>query len=384
VSHNSTQQRSKASNTGHLMLPRGINMFKEDAGGRAALDILPYCVTDARHPDRDEERDIAVEGSLWYRRPYKLHRSIGVRNVAVVCPTSIGKRCPICDYREKLVKEDKRDWKDPVVSSLRPSDRNLYYVVPQGDGKYEKKPHLWDISQFCFQDMLNDEFGEDEAFEDFPDLENGLTLRIRFSDEKIERTSFAKASRIDFEPRKYAYDEKLIGGLTSLDEVIDVKDYREVERLFFATEDVEEDVEDSHPPRGGVREPSGSITRPKSDAPTVLRRRSGSTATEPEQPDPELDQDGAAGGPGPLAHDRRPASPAPMEPSPAATAATTRRPASGDPSRAAPARSRGGDAGECPSGYVFGVDVDTKDECDKCPVWNECMDEKDALAAAAQ
>src|SRR5271167_1155673 len=86
VVHNSQQQLRKESNYGHLKLPRGVNVFKEEAGGRINLDILPYFVTDKRHPDRDDDLDIARVGGLWYKRPYRLHRSIGVKDTSVVCP----------------------------------------------------------------------------------------------------------------------------------------------------------------------------------------------------------------------------------------------------------------------------------------------------------
>ena len=50
VSFNSAQQRSKASNFGHLVLPRGVPVFKEEGNTRVNIDILPYMVTDTAHP----------------------------------------------------------------------------------------------------------------------------------------------------------------------------------------------------------------------------------------------------------------------------------------------------------------------------------------------
>jgi hypothetical protein len=365
VTHNATQQRSKASNYGHLLLPRGVNVFEEDPGGRIALDILPYFVTDAHHPDRDEEFETAVEGSLWYRRPYKLHRSIGADNKAVVCLSSVGRKCPICEYRAKRIADGEK-WDDQAIKAMRPSDRDLYYVVPKGSRKHEEKAYLWDISQFCFQALLNEELEENEEFGDFPDLEHGLTLIIRFSEEKFMNNSFAKASAIKFEERDgYDYAEKVVRDLPSLDDVLDVKEYREVERLFF--EGGEEGEDDPQPREEERSQATQTIARQKSSAVTPLRRpaepaEQPTTQTRPRRP--------------PEAADDREDHPETV---------VTRR--SSDLTRSSPAASGGGNGaavGECPSGYRFGVDVDTKDECNECPVWNECMDAHDAHQPTAR
>src|ERR1700722_4822173 len=178
VAKNSQQQRTRASNYGHLRLPRGVNVFKETPGGRASLDFLPYVVTDERHPDRDDEDGTAVPDSTWYRRPYRLHKRIGSNDDSIVC---LGKRCPICEYRARLLAEG-ADYTDPIISDLKASDRNLYYVVPKDDKSYEDRPHIWDMSQFLFQDKLNDELEENPDFGDFPELEDGRTVRIRFAE----------------------------------------------------------------------------------------------------------------------------------------------------------------------------------------------------------
>src|SRR5271157_458182 len=380
VSHNSTQQRSKAANYGHLHLPRGVNVFKEEAGGRIALDILPYFVTDLHHPDRDDEREIAIEGTLWYRRPYKLHRSIGADNASVVCLGSIGKKCPICEYRAKQLSEG-ANWQDEAIKAMRPSDRNLYYTVPKGSSKHEEKPYLWDISQFLFQEKLNNELEENEEFGDFPDPEKGLTLRIRFSEEKLGNNSYAETSRIDFAERDYAYDEKLIRDLPSLDEMLDIKDYREVERLFFESDTGDEDeplpsaehvrnrqTTSSDERRDVVRSTEhrpAEVTRPKQspateEVPTVttLKRSSRRDAEQVVAREETQQQNGGDENEVPVISRSEP----------------TRH----HQTRPAPVEKAG--ANKCPSGFRFGVDVDTKPECDECPVWSDCMDTHEAAA----
>jgi len=57
------RQKAAGSSYGYLKLPKGVKMFKEDPKSRVELDIIPYIVTDPKHPDLDEELEIAVVGS---------------------------------------------------------------------------------------------------------------------------------------------------------------------------------------------------------------------------------------------------------------------------------------------------------------------------------
>jgi hypothetical protein len=342
-------------------------MFKEDPGGRVELDILPYEVTDERHPDRDDEAEVAVPGSLWYRRPYKLHRTIGTDNKTIVCPGSVGRKCPICDHRTHLL-EGGADWQEKVVKDLRPSNRDLYVVRPLGSKKFEERPHIWDISQFCFQDKLNDELEENDEWEEFPDLEHGLTLKIRFSEEKIGSNSFAETSRIDFEPRKYKYGDAILREVPNLDEVLDLKDYDEVERLFFESEP------------GDSADPQAEITRPRAERPaTRSRSRDGDESGESptvvsmpprrngrEREEPADRRRPDRGRPDPDARD-------------GGDVVTTiaSRPSREKAKPTPPSESESAADGECPHGHRFGVDTDAKPECGECKVWDECMDARD-------
>lgn len=371
VQANAKQQMAKASNYGHLRLPKGVNVFKEEPGGRSNLDILPYIVTDARHSDRNEEFEVAIEGSPWYRRPYKVHKNIGVANVSVICPTTFGRKCPICEYRSKLMQPvaeggSGAKWDDKSVKDLRASDRNLYYVVPKGSSKHEERPYIWDISSFCFQDKLNEELLENEEFCEFMSPDEGLMLKIRFSEEKMGGNSFAKTSRIDFEQRDYVYDDAAIRGLTSLDECLDLKEYREIEKLFFEDDGGDEDDrdlarrEDNEEQGEEPRSPSLSKPRPAS---TMAKPRPASVAdseSEPDEAEGEQAEEVEEETPPPR---QRPAS------------SQVRQPASTKPKPAAKSVAA---EGECPHGHVFGVDVDAYDECSECTLWSECMDAKEA------
>ena len=355
VNYNSGQQRNKAANYGHLSLPKGVSVFKEEPNSRVQLDILPYVVTDEHHPDRDEERGVATKGSLWYRRPYKLHRNVGAENNSYVCPTSIGKKCPICEYRAKLLAEG-ANWQDDSVKQLRASDRDVYYVVPKNDKKLEDKPHIWDISQFLFQAKLNDELEENPDYGEFPDLESGYTLRIRFSEENIGSNKYADTSRIDFEQRDYVYENAVIEKLGSLDEVLVIKDYKELSELFFESGD-----EDAKP-----------VTRAETSRPRETAERPRESATRPK----ETATQEADGRPKP--EERETARPKDdSKPADQQRSTFTRAKAGGGakPAEQRQERPAVGGKDQCPHGHKFGVDNDKFDECENCKIWSACGDE---------
>lgn len=395
IAHNSAQQRTKASSYGHLLLPRGVNVFKEEPNTRVSLDFIPYVVSDSNHPDKDEQSEIAVKGSLWYRRPYKLHRNVGPENTSLVCPTSMGKKCPICEYRAKLLAEGTK-WDDESVKSIKPSDRSIYYVRPKGVKKYEDDYHVWDISNFLFQSKLNDELEENDEFCDFPDLEDGLTLRIRFSEESFGSNKYADTSRIDFEQRNYKYDEKEIEELTPLDEVLAVKSYKEIEDIFLGSSSSDDEDEDSSGQSGVDEEDvdsrplrrsrAGTGTTPK----TVLRIKpdweeqddEDEEETEQEQVEEEEREPPSAYRRSDRNREDRSSSAGGNSKDTVRARDNKASPVVEKPSAAKPTRGKAADPEDkCPSGYRFGVDTDEKPECSECPIWNDCMDTKEGVAA---
>jgi len=315
VRANIEKQKSQKSQYGYLKLLKGVNVFKEEPGSRVKLDILPYVVTDPNHPDRDDELGIAVPGALWYKRPFKLHRNIGYNNMPLVCPTSIGKRCPICEYKQRLLKEGK-DWRDDSVKALKTYLRNLYIVVPLDNKNYEERPYVWDISDHLFQNKLSTELEENPEYANFPDLEDGYTLRIRFTEEQFGKNKFADTSRIDFEKREKKYDESILDKVPNLDEVLVVLPYEQIEAKFFDSED---------------------------DAVTDVDKAIDEVVDEIDEDEDDED----------------------VEPRKAKIIVSKPKLAVAD--------------GKCPYGHEFGRDEGSYLECADCIEWNACADAKDEL-----
>lgn len=315
VRANIEKQKSQKSQYGYLKLLKGVNVFKEEPGSRVKLDILPYVVTDPNHPDRDDELGIAVPGALWYKRPFKLHRNIGYNNMPLVCPTSIGKRCPICEYKQRLLKEGK-DWRDDSVKALKTYLRNLYIVVPLDNKNYEERPYVWDISDHLFQNKLSIELEENPEYANFPDLEDGYTLRIRFTEEQFGKNKFADTSRIDFEKREKKYDKSILDKVSNLDEVLVVLPYEQIEAKFFDSED---------------------------DAVTDVDKAINEVVDEIDEGEDDEE----------------------VEPRKAKIIVSKPKLAVAD--------------GKCPYGHEFGRDEGSYPECADCIEWNACADAKDEL-----
>ncbi len=364
VAANSHKQKTQATQYGHLRLPKNISVFKEEPGSRVRIDILPYVVTDKNHPDRDDENGIALPGELWYKRPYKLHRGVGVENASVVCPTSFGKPCPICEYRARLLKEggDKA-----TIAALKPSLRNLYVVVPKGSKAYEEKPHIWDISQYLFQNQLNEEIEENEEYAVFPDLEEGLTLRVRFSEETFQKNKYASTSRIDFEEREEPYDEEILKQVPNLDEVLDVLPYSKIEVLFFGTEvseigeeENEDEIDDDEEEVASIRKRKGKSIRkePEEDEDEETSDDDDEESSSDDDEDTEDDDDEDEEDE--VEEDDEKSSKTKKLPTRTLTKKTVDK------------------KNKCPHGHTFGTDCEKYDECDACEVWEECIEEKEA------
>lgn len=396
VAQDVNKQEARGSSYGHLMLPKNTNMFKPKKG-KNYMDIIPYIVTDEKHPDRDKELDIALVGEPWYKRPYKVHKSIGPDNDSVVCLRSVGLKCPICDYRDKRVKEGAEK---EEIKALRPTDRALYVVIPIDDKDHEEKPHIFDMATFLFQDKINEEIKEDDEFETFPDLEEGFTLAVRFSEETFNKNKYLKTARIDFEERD-PYDEAILDEAPNLDKVLKVMSYDELYALFMEI-DPEDAADDDLDDDGAAERPTRrrkTVTKDDDgdDAPKTRTRRrpkadDDDDAEEEKKPrtrraaiEEDADDDGAEEQQEKPARASRRA-----RPEPEAETKPSRRRREPDPEpeedvdepEEKPRSRRGakaekaadGDEERCPYGHKFGKDCEKFDDCDACEIWDECSE----------
>jgi len=348
VTQDAHRQQKSGNAYGYLNLTRDVNMFSPEPGSRVKLDFLPYEVTDPKHPDLNPDAEIAVKGSLWYKRPFSTHRNIGVKNESVICLASVGKKCPICEYRQKRIKAGADS---EETDALKPSRRNLYVVVPLDSKKHEVKPHVFDISQYLFQELLNEELAEDDENGIFPSLEEGLTLKIRFDSKTIGNSQpFAEASRIDFIERDDQYEEKILDEVPNLDEILNVLSYEELQAKLLEVDneetggklkDEEEEEDDDKPTRSSSRTRGTRDKEEEEDDDKPVRRTITSTQRSSRK-DEETEEN---------------------EEKPSRTRSSSKRE---EPKE-----------DECPSGHVFGRDFEKekyKKDCETCEKWDDCYD----------
>lgn len=401
VSADTDRQKKQASKLGYFLLPKNVRLFKETPGSRAKLDILPYIVTDEKHPDRNDEYGVAQVGKQWYKRPFRIHRGVGVSNEYVVCPTSVGQRCPICEYRAKRQKEGATR---EELTPLNATNRNLYVVIPKDVKDFEEEPHVWEVSQFLFQEKLNEEIAEDEDNACFPDLADGKTLRIRFTEEVFMKNKYAAIGRIDFEDRDEPYDESILKDVPNLDEVLQILSYKELEAKFYevepmdngTTDDNEDEDEDDDEEE--VRTP----TRRKQVQALELDEEE-----EEEEDDDDFEEEEEEEEEDDFEEEevkpvrRKPARakeeeevlPKGMTKKECVACEGSGLNSKGKPCK--PCKGKGytlsslkKDLGEfeddeeetptkatkCPSGHVFGEDNDAFDECNSCDIWDDCYE----------
>jgi hypothetical protein len=232
VASNANKPTGGEGSNKYLQLPKGVFSFvMNDKVRTIEIDLLPYIVSDSKHPDHN---DVAV-GDLWYRRPYKLHRNIGANNKSYVCPVSIGKKCPICEYQKELFDKDKK-----AAIALYPKSRELYIPIPLASKDHDEEPkYVWDIAESLFHDTLKETLAEKEENEIFPDLEEGKTLKCTVKWKVIgDSKPYPEVTHIAFLDRD-PYPESILDDVPDLDKIINdsILSYDDLKNAFFEIEE---------------------------------------------------------------------------------------------------------------------------------------------------
>ena len=338
------RQIESRSSFGYLNLPKGVEILTLEEGTREiSLDFLPYIVTDAHHPERDAQTGDAMPGTEWYRRPFRVHREVGVDKDTVICLRSVGTKCPVCEYREKRQKEgaDKEE-----IKALYARSRSLYVVVPLGLKKYEEIPTVWDMSDYLFQDILNDELKTDEENRIFPDLKEGKTLTLRLRWKELGKNVFPEVGSIRFSERQ-PFKDSIMNEVPSLDELLKVLTYAELEQKFYAMDDeqdagkLNETETDNVRKRVDAGETRGDVKNTRRERPneSEVKEHTREKVTEKEVPQTTRERN-------------------------------TRREIE-EPATTKKVQDQGD---ECIYGHVFGKDFEKFEDCEDCAKWNACYD----------
>ncbi len=105
------------------------------------------------YPDRKK-------GDWVYFLDLHIHDNVGPEKKRVVCPLrNYGKRCPICEHRDELLKEaNNKDERREVYKAKNPKRRAIYFVRVSEDGKNNEEfkkgvqiadiPYSWSEAEF--------------------------------------------------------------------------------------------------------------------------------------------------------------------------------------------------------------------------------------------
>ena len=358
-------ERGSGGGSDWFQVKENVGRWSPDKAGRYNIDILPYEVKSESHPDDVEK------GCLWYKLPFAVHHGVGASNQSLVCPKSVGGKCPICDERSRLYKEDS-DANEDIIAALRPQRFVAFNILsPEDDGRVD----LFIFSFGKFYAVLKEELKDvhnEEHLGFFDVTDAGRTLKVRFSEEDFMGNKYLQASRIDFLPREEMDEDEILDKTVCLEDAIVVPPYDKLKALF------EMDGEDE----------GGDDDIESEDDPKPSKRGRGKAKSKPE-PDPELDDDDciACEGTGKNSKGRRcpickgtGKKPEPdPEPDGEDDSEPDPEPSKKEGTKKTTTKKAGSKSStpKCPvEGGKFGQ-VDQYDECDDCPFWNECEEASD-------
>ena len=351
VRRNVEKRAKENSGFGYLNLPKGLEVLKEREG-KMYLDFLPYIIKTDKHPDLDIRNEVAEAGSLWYKFPFMVHKSVGANNDSVVCPRTFGKKCPICEYREKRAQAG-AEWEE--IKIYKASKRNLYAVVPIGEKKVEEVVHIWDVSDYLFQQLLDEELQNNEDWANFPALEGGRTLVIRFEEKKWNKATYYEAKRIDFEERE-DYGEDILDEVPCLEELLDLKSYEEIQSLFLEID--QEDINDEDKETETEEKPTRSLRKRKKVEEAEEEEEVEEEEEEVEEEEEEVEEEK------PKRAIRKPKQEVKEEEE------EEEKKLKKEVKKKETKKTEGK---ECPHGHKWG-EADEHKECNSCEVWDDCID----------
>ncbi len=220
-----------------------LKQWKCDEGDHV-IDIIPF-LTGENNPN-GLAPDVGAQKVEVYA-----HFGIGINENSYVCPAMTfpnqNKRCPICEYRMELRKSD--DYDEEEFKSLAPKKRVVYQIVCYDTEKEEAKGvQFWETSHHLAEKNIaaiakNNRTGE---FVKYADPDDGKTIEFTRKGKGIT-TSY---EGFKFTERPEPISDEILDMGVSLDDYIEVKSFKELEKLFFGKTDDSED-DDVEPEEAG-------------------------------------------------------------------------------------------------------------------------------------
>lgn len=327
------RRRAKERKMGNrdIIVPEGTEFYRAKKTRESArIDIIPYRVT-------IDDSPYASKGDMWYEKTYNIHYNVGGGNSRCICPTTINKKCPICEYAMNLRRQPKTPEIEEEIKSLRPKQRQIFNVIDLAEP--EKGIQIHENAFFNFgkelEKEMNDAEGENPKIADFANYKNGYTLKIRWDEENAGGHTYLKAGRIDFIDRKKQYSESILDKAVDLDNALNILSYEEIERMFNGAEDEEETKPEDH------------LFDADREARTEINAKKKSSKYDEDEEEDEIDDDEIDDDEDEENSDR-------------------------EVKYAKPKKRK---TLECPIDETFGKDWDEYDQCEDCEIRKECKEE---------
>ena len=363
-----------------LRVKDGISFFKPKKGKNEIM-IVPFEMGAGKNLE-----DIQP-GELWFRQQLLKHFRVGPDDKAVICPRTIGKKCPICEHRASLLAQG-RSTDDAEVKELLPKKRELYYIIDLED---DDRLKIFEYSYHNFGKKLEEEVREaddDSLAVNFADPDDGAIVVVRMAEASMGKNKFLEASRFDFEERgkeEKKIIQQAIGEVTPFGELMIIHSYEELRNLFYDLDPDETEAKQDQDEEAPRSRSSRRRSEPEPDAneeeEAPKRRRGRASQEETENPDEEEEA------PRSRSSRRRSepeSAPFDTEEEEAPRSRSSRRKSEPEPdANEEESESKPGKPvkHKCQFDGVFGETCDTLEACEDCAIWADCRDATDEYEA---
>jgi len=318
------------------------------------FSFLPFPVTSS-HPKYRHLKGVFKDSPpVDWKLNLTFHKvSTPTGNYKVLCnQKNYGEACPFCEKKQDLFNRHDGNYNamstetQNEVKSLNDTERDFFFILNHADGKI----YVMEYASYYFGETLNKKMSRSHRGESSIILAHpgpgghDLEFYIEPSSLKDNRGNFliGPIQEMEFVSRKEAIDPEILESVPALDKYIKKYTYEELESMldgtYFITNDGDEEEDTESAPEPEV-----------------------ATQREP----------------------RRPQRPVPEEKVPEeepSSRIVLGKPLEEEDSREARRRRREEKSMEkeevaCPAGGTFGKDIDGFNECDDCPIYDECEKE---------
>jgi hypothetical protein len=217
-------------------VPEGVSIFRFSEEKVYRIDIIPF--------PAGKGNPRADEGCDHFERTFYVHRNLGPNQDSHCClAKNFSKSCPVCEHRQRISNDPDGD--QELADKLKPQWRHLWLVYDYDE--QDKGVQLMDTAHYkSFGELLSNKVragDEDDNFENFHHLEDGMTLKVACEEDSFNGRTFFRPTNIEMKPRKAPLDASLTDDVPCLDDLLIELSYKKLKELLLAepAEDEEED-----------------------------------------------------------------------------------------------------------------------------------------------